>query len=158
MLTVMIPTRPVLRLPRTLPLVPVLGLLLLVSCSSGPLWVLDSDVPRMPGMDQRLGFDIKRRGGDLVGGTFIFIGPLRSMTESADAVTADFLAAGWSLEGSSVGFPRSSMLFARSDRRVQVVIDADQLEPSMSRAQFTVSLQPAAAPASGAEDAGSGTG
>ncbi len=116
----------------------------LVGCDSGPTRILDSDVPQMPGMEQRLGFDIKRRGGDLVGGVFIFMGPLQDMQESMATLASRFRDRGWTLEGSSAGFPRSSMLFGQGDRRVQVVIDADQLEPAMSRAQFTVSLDDAA--------------
>ena len=118
------------------------GLLLgmLFGCSSGPTWILDSDVPQMPEMEQRLGYDIKRRGGDLVGGVFVFIGPLKNMQASMGTLASRFRDQGWTLEGQSASFPRSSMLFAREDRRVQVLIDADQLEPAMSRAQFQVSL------------------
>lgn len=113
---------------------------LLFGCSSGPTWILDSDVPQMPDMEQRLGYDIKRRGGDLVGGVFVFIGPLKNMQESMGTLASRFRDQGWTLEGQSTSFPRSSMLFAQEDRRVQVIIDVDQLEPAMSRAQFQVSL------------------
>ena len=118
------------------------GILLgmLFGCSSGPTRILDSDVPQMPEMEQRLGYDIKRRGGDLVGGVFIFIGPLKDMAQSMSILASRFRDQGWTLEGESTSFPRSSMLFAQEDRRVQVIIDADQLEPAMSRAQFQVSL------------------
>jgi hypothetical protein len=113
---------------------------MLSGCSSAPTRILDSDVPQMPEMEQRLGYDIKRRGGDLVGGVFIFIGPLEDMQASMITLASRFRDQGWTLEGESASFPRSSMLFARDDRRVQVIIDADQLEPAMSRAQFQVSL------------------
>lgn len=118
------------------------GLLLgtLLGCGSGPTRILDSDVPQMPEMEQRLGYDIKRRGGDLVGGVFVFIGPLQDMQEVMNTLASRFRDQGWTLEGQSASFPRSSMLFAQEDRRVQVLIDADQLEPAMSRAQFQVSL------------------
>ena len=112
---------------------------LLSGCDSGPTWVLDSDVPQMPDMEQRLGFDIKRRGGDLVGGTFIFIGDIEDMQTSMDVLRSRFQDAGWVVEGSTVSFPRSSMVFAMDDRRINVVVDADMLEPRMSRAQYVVS-------------------
>ena len=114
--------------------------LLVAACDSGPTWVLDSDVPQMPDMEQRLGFDIKRRSGDLVGGTFIFIGNLSDMQESVSALCSRFRDAGWSVESSTVSFPRSTVVFAQDDRRVNAVVDADLLEPAMSRAQYVVSI------------------
>ena len=122
-----------------------IGALVLVSqllgCGSTATRILDSDVPQMPDMEQRLGFDIKRRGGELVGGVFIFIGPLLDMEGSMTVLSSRFRDQGWTVVGRSAGFPRSSLLFARDDRRVRVIIDADQLEPSMSRAQYVVSLE-----------------
>ena len=150
MLTIMTATPPTAHVLRWLLCTLLLASTSLVGCDSGPTRILDSDVPRMPGMEQRIGFDIKRRGGELVGGVFIFIGPLQDMQAALNALASRFRDQGWTLEGQSAGFPRSSMLFSQGDRRVQVIIDADQLEPAMSRAQFKVSLDavsPSSSPA-----------
>ena len=129
------------RLPgsRALPLLAGFLMLDLFGCSAGGGRILDSDIPRMPGMEQRLGFDIQRSRGELVGGVFVFIGGLEDMQEGMAALVSRFREAGWSLERSDTGYPRSSATFARGTRRVAVVIDADQLQPSMSRAQYVVS-------------------
>ena len=124
-------------------------LLPIVGCGSGATRILDSDVPQMPDMEQRLGFDIKRRGGDLVGGVFVFIGPLMDMERSVRVLSSRFRDQGWAVERGTVGFPRSVLVFSMNDRRVEVAIDADQLEPSMSRAQYVVSVEGEGRPVAG---------
>lgn len=112
----------------------------LLSCDAGPQTVLDSDIPQVPGMTQRLGLDIERSGGDLVGGVFVFIGPLFDPTKTMEALTGRFRDHGWTELASTLGFPRSSQQFGKGTRRVQIILDADQLEPMMSRAQYELSL------------------
>ena len=126
---------------------PVLHVLLLAlvvawlpGCGSGPQVVLDSDIPTAPDMSQRLGFDIKRRGPDLVGGVFIFVGPILDMEPTIRKVVGRFQGQGWSVIQDTWGFPRSVLRFGKGDRRVRVILDADQLEPAMSRAQYMVSV------------------
>ena len=109
-------------------------------CSSQPDVVLASDIPTVPDMEQRLGYEIKRRQGQLVGGRFIFVGPILKMDEMVESIDAKFTSYGWSTERSTWLFPRSELLFAKADRRVLVILDADQLEPGMSRAVYKVSL------------------
>ncbi|HAW96351.1 MAG TPA: hypothetical protein DCX60_08755, partial [Phycisphaerales bacterium] len=46
------------------------------ACSTQPDVVLASDIPTVPDMEQRLGYDIKRRQGELVGRRFIFVGSI----------------------------------------------------------------------------------
>ena len=109
-------------------------------CSSGPQVLLDSDIPTVPDMSQRLGFDIKRRGTMLVGGVFVFVGPILEMESSIQRLVGRFTSRGWTVAQDTWGFPRSVIVFEKSDRSVRVVLDADQLEPAMSRAQYTVSI------------------
>lgn len=109
-------------------------------CSSQPDVVLASDIPTVPDMEQRLGYEIKRRQGELVGGRFIFVGPILQMREMVESIDSKFTSYGWSTERSTWLFPRSELLFAKADRRVLVILDADQLEPGMSRAVYKVSL------------------
>ena len=109
-------------------------------CSSGPQVVLDSDIPTVPDMSQRLGFDIKRRGTMLVGGVFVFVGPIQEMESSIRRLVGRFTDRGWTVAQDTWGFPRSVLVFEKLDRSVRVVLDADQLEPAMSRAQYTVSI------------------
>ena len=45
------------------------------------------------------------------------------------------------------------MVFAMDDRRVSVVVDADMLEPPMSRAQYVVTIVEDDGERSGASDA-----
>ena len=97
-------------------------------------------------MEQRLGFDIKRSQGDLVGGVFVFVGPLRDTEETMKALASRFRDSGWTVEREVAGFPRAAFVFRKDDRAVEVVLDADQLEPAMSRAQYVVSVQGQAAP------------
>ena len=104
-------------------------LLTIAGCSSGPTRILDSDIPTVPGMQQRLGFDIKREAGDIVGGVFVFVGPLRETEETMRALSSRFRDAGWTLDRSTQGFPRSALVFSKDSRRVEVALDADQLEP-----------------------------
>lgn len=137
---------------------PVLHVLLLAlvvawlpGCSSGPQVVLDSDIPTVPDMSQRLGFDIKRRGPDLVGGVFIFIGPILDMEPMIKKVVGRFRNQGWSVIQDTWGFPRSVLRFGKGDRRVRVILDADQLEPAMSRAQYMVSMVASRDPEPGSE-------
>ena len=112
-------------------------------CSSEPQVILNSDIPTAPDMTQRLGLDIKRRGPMLVGGDFVFIGPILKMESSIQRLVGRFTSQGWRVVQDTWGFPRSVLVFEKFDRRVQVVLDADQLEPAMSRAQYTVSIIPA---------------
>ena len=109
-------------------------------CSTQPDVVLASDIPTVPDMEQRLGYDIKRRQGELVGGRFIFVGPILEMDEMIKSIDSRFTGYGWSTERSTWLFPRSELVFAKEDRRVRVILDADQLEPAMSRAVYQVSL------------------
>ncbi|MAJ47983.1 MAG: hypothetical protein CBC35_12070 [Planctomycetes bacterium TMED75] len=109
-------------------------------CSSGPQVLLDSDIPTVPNMSQRLGFDIKRRGPMLVGGVFVFVGPILQMEPLIKRVVSRFTSRGWTVVQDTWGFPRSVLVFEKFDRSVRVVLDADQLEPAMSRAQYTVSI------------------
>ena len=109
-------------------------------CSSQPDVVLASDIPTVPDMEQRLGYEIKRRKGELVGGRFIFVGPILHLNELVESIDSKFTSYGWSTERSTWLFPRSELVFAKDDRRVLVVLDADQLEPAMSRAVYKVSL------------------
>ncbi|MEE2681158.1 MAG: hypothetical protein VX641_02175 [Planctomycetota bacterium] len=109
-------------------------------CSSQPQVVLDSDIPTVPDMSQRLGFDIKRQGPFLVGGQFVFIGSILDMESTIQRLVGRFKNRGWMVAQDTWGFPRSVLLFEKYDRRVRVVLDADQLEPAMSRAQYTVSI------------------
>ena len=90
-------------------------------------------------MEQRLGFDIKRSEGDLVGGVFVFVGPLRDTEDTMKKLTSRFRDSGWTVERETPGFPRAVLVFQKNDRTVQVVLDADQLEPAMSRAQYVIS-------------------
>lgn len=117
-----------------------------VGCDSSPRFVLDSDVPQVPGMEQRLGFDIKRSDGDLVGGVFVFVGPLRNTEGTMKALASRFRDSGWTVAREVPGFPRSSFVFRKNNRAVEVVLDADQLEPAMSRAQYVVSVQNESSP------------
>lgn len=134
----------------------ILVLAVLVGCSSTPTRILDSDIPQVPGMEQRLGFDIKRQGGDIVGGVFVFVGPLLETETTMRTLTSRFKDAGWVLERATQGFPRSALVFEKNGRRVEVALDADQLEPAMSRAQYVVSLDEPHKSGSNATDA-SGT-
>lgn len=109
-------------------------------CSSQPDVVLASDIPTVPDMEQRLGYEIKRRKGELVGGRFIFVGPILEMDQVVESIDSKFTSYGWSTERSTWLFPRSELVFAKGDRRVLVILDADQLEPGMSRAVYKVSL------------------
>ena len=109
-------------------------------CSTQPDVVLASDIPTVPDMEQRLGYDIKRRQGELVGGRFIFVGSILEMEGMVDSIDSRFKGFGWSTERSTWLFPRSELVFAKGDRRVLVILDADQLEPAMSRAVYQVSL------------------
>lgn len=111
----------------------------LAGCDSHPEFVLDSDIPQVPGMEQRLGFDIKRSGGNIIGGVFIFVGPIRETEKTMRALASRFKDSGWSVERETPGFPRSALVFKKDDRLVEVVLDADQLEPAMSKAQYVVS-------------------
>lgn len=134
--------------PRIGSLLPILGLLLFCQalapgCSSQPQVILDSDIPTVPEMTQRLGFDIKRQGPMLVGGQFVFMGPILKMEDCIQALVGRFKGRGWLVAQDTWGFPRSVLVFEKYDRRVRVVLDADQLEPAMSRAQYTVSIIPA---------------
>ena len=118
-----------------------LGLALLgTGCSSQPDVVLASDIPTVPDMQQRLGYEIKRRQGELVGGRFIFVGPILRMDEMVESIDSRFTNYGWVTDRSTWAFPRSEMVYTKNDRRVLVILDADQLEPSMSRAVYKVSL------------------
>ena len=119
-------------------LFPVLGSF--SGCSSAPQVLLDSDIPTVPDMSQRLGFDIKRRGPMLVGGVFVFVGPILEMEPLIKRVVGRFTGRGWTVVQDTWGFPRSVLVFEKFDRSVRVVLDADQLEPAMSRAQYTVSI------------------
>ena len=99
-----------------LPLLVVLSTLLVMpGCGSGPQFVLDSDIPTVPGMSQRLGFDIKRRGPELVGGVFIFVGPLLKMEPLIGRVVARFRDQGWSVTQDTWGFPRSVVRFEKGE-------------------------------------------
>ena len=109
-------------------------------CSSQPDVVLASDIPTVPDMEQRLGYEIKRRQGELVGGRFIFVGPILRMDEMVESIDLKFTSYGWVTDRSTWSFPRSEMVYSKKDRRVLVILDADQLEPSMSRAVYKVSL------------------
>ena len=124
-------------------LFPILGSI--SGCSSAPQVLLDSDIPTVPDMSQRLGFDIKRRGPMLVGGVFVFVGPILEMEPLIKRVVGRFTGRGWTVVQDTWGFPRSVLVFEKSDRSVRVVLDADQLEPAMFRAQYTVSIISASA-------------
>ena len=113
---------------------------LIPGCSSQPQVILNSDIPTAPDMSQRLGLDIKRRGPMLVGGEFVFVGTILKMESSVQRLVGRFKDRGWSVTQDSWGFPRSVLVFEKYDRRVRVVLDADQLEPAMSRAQYSVSI------------------
>ena len=113
-------------------------------CSSESQVILNSDIPTVPDMSQRLGFDIKRRGPMLVGGEFVFVGTILQMESSVQKLVGRFKNRGWTVAQDTWGFPRSVLVFEKYDRSVRVVLDADQLEPAMSRAQYTVSIISAA--------------
>ncbi len=133
-------------LPHIVSVLALLSLALLgTGCSSQPDVVLASDIPTVPDMEQRLGYEIKRRQGELVGGRFIFVGPILRMDEMVESIDSKFSSYGWAIERSTWLFPRSEMVYAKKDRRVLVILDADQLEPAMSRAVYKVSLAEQAA-------------
>lgn len=90
-------------------------------------------------MQQRLGFDIKRSAGDITNGVFIFVGPLMETEQTMKTLATRFRNRGWELKRETPGFPRAVLVFTKGDRQVEVVLDADQLEPAMSRGQYVVS-------------------
>lgn len=126
-------------LPASLLLLACLVLAVVPGCSSEPKFVLDSDIPEIPGMQQRLGFDIKRSAGDITNGVFIFVGPLMETEQTMKTLATRFRNRGWELKRETPGFPRAVLVFTKGDRQVEVVLDADQLEPAMSRGQYVVS-------------------
>jgi hypothetical protein len=56
-----------------------------------------------------------------------------------------FKNSGWYLERETPGFPRAALVFKKDGRSVEVVLDADQLEPAMSRAQYVISVNESSA-------------
>ena len=62
------------------------------------------------------------------------------MDEMVESIDSKFTSNGWKTDRSTWLFPRSELVFSKGDRRVLVILDADQLEPAMSRAVYKVSL------------------
>ena len=99
--------------------------------------------------------DIRRAGGEVVGGRFLLSGAVDDARDTVNAAVTRFRAEGWSVASTTLGLDHSEASFTKGARRVELVVDRRALEPAMSTGRIEVRTgdAPAAAPATGATPA-----
>jgi hypothetical protein len=105
--------------------------LLLGACRSLPT-ILESDIPVPEGMQSIRSADIRRSGGEVVGGRFLLSGVVDDARDTVRSTSARFESAGWTVESSELGLDHAVAEFAKGARRVRLVVDRRALEPAMS--------------------------
>ncbi len=105
--------------------------LLLGACRSLPT-ILESDIPVPEGMQTIRSADIRRAGGEVVGGRFLLSGGGADARDTVRSTSARFESAGWTVESSELGLDHAAAEFAKGARRVRLVVDRRALEPAMS--------------------------
>lgn len=100
--------------------------------------VLESDVAAPPEMESRYTTGIEHQGETLVGGTFVFRGPLDETDAFATEIRARYTERGWQVARTQVTPTEGRMLFRKDAREVSVDFRANLLNPAMSQATVTV--------------------
>lgn len=112
--------------------------------------VLESDVAAPPAMESRHTSGIDHDGETLVGGTFVFRGPLEETDAFAEEIRARYVERGWQVSRSQVTPTEGRLLFRKDSREVSVDFRANVLNPAMSSATVHVKrLASAPQPAAG---------
>jgi hypothetical protein len=118
-------------MPRRTTLAAVASACLLGACASAPT-LLESDIPLPEGMRTLRSADIRRAGGEVVGGRFLLAGAVDDARDTVNAAVARFTEKGWSVASTTLGLDHSAASFMKGARRVDLVVDRRALEPAMS--------------------------
>lgn len=103
----------------------------LASCAADPT-LLESDIPVPVGMRTIRSADIRRSGGEVVGGRFLLGGQVFDAGDTVEAVTLRFESRGWTVARSELGLDHAEIEYRKDGRRVTLVVNRRVLEPTMS--------------------------
>jgi len=117
----------------------VLGVALVTGCSSTPTMLVESDVPIPVDMQVVFSSELKRSGGTLSGGWFVFWGDVKNVVVVTDETSKRFSENGWRETSREMMPQRASVEFAKGDRTCHVVIDGRRVDPRSSSATLRVS-------------------
>jgi hypothetical protein len=115
-----------------------LAIVLTVSCSSKPAFLLDSDLPSPAGMSNRETSGIDRKQDLLVGINSVFAGWVIDASASLDTLKLRFSRSGWSVSRSSGNTVLATGIFVKGGRSCRVRVMKNQLDPAMSRISYLV--------------------
>ncbi len=118
-----------------------------VGCSTAPSMVLDTDVPAVPGLESTYARGLDRRDGALVSGRIVYSGTVTDGGALARRMISLFSAAGWTVASREQMDHSERIDFAKGDRRCELLILPNRIDPAMSSAQMFLRLESADTPA-----------
>ena len=124
-------------MPRRSPLAALALACLLGACASAPT-LLESDIPLPDGMRTLRSADIRRAGGEVVGGRFLLAGSVDDARDTVNAAVQRFAEKGWTVASTTLGLYHSAASVPKGTRRVELVVDRRALEPARSTGRLEV--------------------
>jgi hypothetical protein len=121
----------------------------LAGCASRETAFVESGIPAVPGLQFAFAEGLSRRGDELVAGRFAFRGRIVDAEALMDRTLALFASQGWRLLDRERGDRRVRATLAKGNRRCEVTISPNRIDPAMSVAQLAVGeieAPPAASP------------
>lgn len=121
----------------------------LCGCAAPEAAIAAGDVPAVPGMRSAISQGLERRGDELVAGRFSFHGRIEDASSLMDRTISLFAARGWALLERQQGDRRVRATLGKGDRRCEVTISPNRIDPAMSTALIVLTEpNPAASPPS----------
>lgn len=115
-----------------------LPLLLPIGCASTETAFVERGIPAVPGLQFAFAEGLSRRGDELVAGRFAFRGRIEDSAALMDRTISLFVSQGWTLLDRDRGDLRERATLAKGDRRCEVTISPNRLDPAMSVAQLAI--------------------
>jgi hypothetical protein len=123
--------------------------LALGGCAAPEAAIAAGDIPAVPGMRSAISQGLERRGDELVAGRFAFHGRIEDAATLMDRTISLFSARGWAVLERQQGDRRVRATLEKGDRRCEVTISPNRIDPAMSTALIVLfELQAAASPPS----------
>lgn len=113
-------------------------------CAAPEPAIAAGDVPAVPGMRSAISQGLERRGDELIAGRFAFHGRIEDASALMDRTISLFSARGWAVLERRQGDRRIRAILEKGDRRCEVTISPNRIDPAMSTALIVLSEPQAA--------------
>lgn len=120
-------------------------IVIVTACDSQPETIAESDVPQIPGLENRYLSPLDRDGETLVGARALYRGEMVEPESVAKHTIERYRAHGWTLEERRIAPTCATLVFSKGERRVEVDLKANQLNPAMGIGSLDLHRQGAGA-------------